>query len=91
MEAPPPPPPAYQPTPAQRIDTEDLRRRQEELDRKAAELQVGALARIELLLVLGACDIYLDPNSEILCEMRFFSNANKSCSGSKTWLRAAAA
>jgi len=34
-----PPPPAYQPTPAQRIDTEDLRRRQEELDRKAAELQ----------------------------------------------------
>jgi len=33
------PPPAYQPTPAQRIDTEDLRRRQEELDRKAAELQ----------------------------------------------------
>jgi len=39
VEAPPPPPPAYQPTPAQRIDTEDLRRRQEELDRKAAELQ----------------------------------------------------
>lgn len=33
------PPPAYQPTPAQRIDTDDLRRRQEELDRKAAELQ----------------------------------------------------
>jgi len=33
------PPPVYQPTPAQRIDTEDLRRRQEELDRKAAELQ----------------------------------------------------
>ena len=88
MEAP-PPPPAYQPTPAQRIDTEDLRRRQEELDRKAAELQVGARVRIELLLVLGACDIYLDPNSEIL--MLFFSNANKSCSGSKTWLRAAAA
>lgn len=34
-----PPPPAYQPSPAQRIDTDDLRRRQEELDRKAAELQ----------------------------------------------------
>jgi len=33
------PPPVYQHTPAQRIDTEDLRRRQEELDRKAAELQ----------------------------------------------------
>lgn len=35
----PTPPPTYQPTPAQRIDTDDLRRRQEELDRKAAELQ----------------------------------------------------
>ena len=46
------PPPVYQPTPAQRIDTEDLRRRQEELDRKAAELQVVFASRLGTVMIV---------------------------------------